>query len=187
MAKLIGIHGKLRSGKDTLAHFLIEDHGFKRMAFADPLKAAVALLFDIDRERAFSDDKEQILESWGLTLRDVLQRFGTEAMRHTFGDSFWVQRWHAEYLRTTKPVVVTDVRFENEAATIRKLGGVIVHLRRPTNATGIASQHASEAGIALGENDIEINNDGSIDMLQHKALWLVQDIDAGASRHGWRT
>ncbi len=41
---LIGISGRKRSGKDTLASRLISEHGFTRVAFADPLKATMPAL-----------------------------------------------------------------------------------------------------------------------------------------------
>jgi hypothetical protein len=54
--KLIGVHGKARSGKDTVARILGDEHGFVRTAFADPLKAASAVLFGWPVDLAFSDE-----------------------------------------------------------------------------------------------------------------------------------
>lgn len=178
---LIALHGKARSGKDTFARGLLANHGFVRMAFADPLKSAVAGLFNIPQQTAFSDDKTQVLPAWGLTLRDVLQRFGTEAMRGTFGDDFWIKRWHAEYRECIKVsnVIVTDLRFPNEAEMIRSMGGTIVHIQREDGGlAGSAAQHASEQVLPFEQGDRIVENNGSLDKLAAKARMIVNDIEA---------
>ena len=35
---VIGLSGYASSGKDTVAQFLIEEHGFEKIAFADPIR-----------------------------------------------------------------------------------------------------------------------------------------------------
>lgn len=180
MSLLIGLHGKARSGKDTFAHLLISCRPFVRMAFADPLKEAVANLFMIPMDQAFSGDKDQVLPFWGLTLRDVLQRFGTEAMRDTFGHDFWVNRWEIEYNeRIDFNVIITDVRFPNEADRIRALGGTVVHLTRPgAGLSGASGAHASERGLPYEPGDYSISNDGTLGDLQDKAIALVDALTA---------
>lgn len=176
MTLLIGLHGKARSGKDTFARSLMGFQPFVRMAFADPLKTAVSGLFNIPQQRAFSDDKDQLLEYWGLTLRDVLQRFGTEAMRDNFGADFWINRWESEYhdLKKNFSVVITDVRFPNEASRIRSLGGVIVHIRRDgAGLEGSAGSHISEQVLPFERDDFVINNNGSLDDLVNQAAELL--------------
>ena len=54
--KVIAISGWKRSGKDTIAQQLIEAHGFKRVAFADPLKDMVSKEYNIPRNHC--DDPE---------------------------------------------------------------------------------------------------------------------------------
>ena len=39
---IIGICGLIGSGKDTIADYLVEQHNFQKMSFADKLKDAVA-------------------------------------------------------------------------------------------------------------------------------------------------
>ena len=45
---LIGLIGNKRVGKDTVANFLVEGFQFKKLAFADPIKEVISLLFDLD-------------------------------------------------------------------------------------------------------------------------------------------
>jgi hypothetical protein len=47
---IIALSGWKRSGKDTVADYLVKTHGFKRLAFADPLKESVAKEFGLTRQ-----------------------------------------------------------------------------------------------------------------------------------------
>ena len=46
---IIGICGFIGSGKDTIADYLVNLHGFRRESFANSLKDAVAQIFGWDR------------------------------------------------------------------------------------------------------------------------------------------
>lgn len=183
MTILIAFAGRAGCGKDTAADYLKKHYGFIPMAFAAPLKRTAAVLFDLP-EIYFHDRllKETPLDTWdGLTPRHILQMLGTEAIRTTFGQDFWLKRWISEYRmhRNNTNVVVTDVRFNNEAQLIRDLGGVVIHLVRPDvqNLDQAASWHASEIGVGfVGNRDKRISNDGSITDLHIKIdqLFIVE-------------
>lgn len=179
--KLIAIHGRARSGKDTLAKLLMKHEPFIRMAFADPLKQAVAGLFNIPQSTAFSDDKNQMLDYWGLTLRDVLQRFGTEAMRGTFGQQFWIERWLCEYNGykvKDANVVITDCRFENEAQAVKQMGGYVVQLSRDVEGLqGVESQHISERRLPKQFIDFYIDNNSGFFELELQAQLMLSKIN----------
>ena len=187
--KLIGIHGKARAGKDTFANFLVENHGFTKMAFADPIKWAVASAFGIPLGEVYSDEfKTTVHPTWNLTGRQILQQFGTEAMRDTFGRHFWVRRWMMDYskLRTVSSVVVSDVREEHEAEVIRELGGLIVHLRRDiAGLGGVEGNHSSEAGIKVEERDIVIHNNDTLQRLEVETSNVVYFIQKWANSFGY--
>ena len=187
--KLIGIHGKARAGKDTFANFLVENHGFTKMAFADPIKWAVASAFGIPLGEVYSDEfKTTAHPTWNLTGRQILQQFGTEAMRGTFGRHFWVRRWMMDYskLRTVSSVVVSDVREEHEAEVIRELGGLIVHLRRDSAGLGgVEGNHSSEAGIKVEERDIVIHNNDTLQRLEVETSNVVYFIQKWANSFGY--
>lgn len=184
--KLIGIHGPALSGKDTLAAVLCERHGFKMMAFAAPLKIAVAHMFGWPLELCFSQDgKAMRSEFWGLQVRDALQQVG-EGVRKMFGEDFWVRRWLYDYVQVQNQlsVVLTDVRYENEADSIRGYGGTIVHLKRDgAGLTGAQSEHSSERGIQFHDSDILIENNGTLAELALRADALVKFLDARPNRH----
>ena len=43
---ILGLVGFASSGKDTVADYLVRNHNFNRIAFADPLKDAASIIFD---------------------------------------------------------------------------------------------------------------------------------------------
>lgn len=71
MSLIVAISGWKRSGKDTAAELLIADFGFKRVAFADPLKNTVAEQFDIPRTEIDDQElKEQPLLHYPVVPKD---------------------------------------------------------------------------------------------------------------------
>lgn len=68
-------------------------------------------------------------------------------------------------------VVIEDVRFENEAALIRELGGVVVHILRPGMAAD--DTHASEAGVMVDPRDLRIDNSSSTAVFCNSVLFAL--------------
>lgn len=188
--KLIGVHGKARSGKDTIANHLVDEHGFVRTAFADPLKAASAVLFGWPVEIAFSDEiKGYKSPLWDITGRTAFQRLG-DAMKIGFGTDFWIKRWACEYarLKDKHSIVVADVRTNAEADMIRGLGGIILHLeRRGAGLSGLEGMHSSEAGITFNRStDLRIENNGTLSELEDEINRIVAFIEVSGSELGLR-
>lgn len=188
--KLIGIHGKARSGKDTFASVFVEEHGFVRMAFADPLKAATCMLFNWPADLVFSDEIKTFESPfWNLTGRQVFQKFG-DAMKRGFGDDFWVKRWAIDYakIKDKHSVVVADVRTNAEADMIRGLGGIIVHVVRDgAGLKGLEGMHNSEAGIAYNtKRDVRVDNNGTLAELANEAHAMITFIEQYADQFGLR-
>lgn len=178
MKKLIGIHAKARSGKDTCANHLWAVHEFTRIAFADPLKLAAQQMFGLTERQTWDDTvKEVDVPYWGMSPRRMFQLLGTDAAKPVFGDDVWVKRWMMAYdvLKDTDHVVVPDVRSELEAAHLRNRGGVILHLTRP--GVEPVAAHSSENGIAFAEGDFYIVNDGTIEQLHADLDELITRLD----------
>jgi len=179
--KLIALTGLPRSGKDTVAAWLIAHHGFTKMAFADPLKKAAAILLDRTEDEAngINFDREAIMPEWGFSMRWFLQRFGTECMRNQIDPDFWLKRMDLELLSwagvqaAMAKIVITDCRFPNEAATVRNRGGKIVEIRRPGL---VASDHVSDSMTFLEPDDYVIYNHGTLTELYGQADRLASVI-----------
>ena len=171
--KLIGITGKARSGKDEIAKHLWAQHCFTRIALADPLKLAAQAAFRLGHQQTFNDAlKEIAIHPWGLSPRQIFQKTG-DIYKSAFGEDFWVRRWMLSYemFKDTDHIVVPDIRFDEEAAVIKELGGTLIRVVRGDGLAGAEGQHCSEAGITTPV-DFTINNDGSLEDL----WWEVDRI-----------
>lgn len=172
---VIGVTGKAGSGKDTVADILVKRHGFKKIGLADPMKEICQSLFGFSEQQLWgpSAEREKPDPRWGgLTPRHALQQLGTEwgrAMHEDVWVRFALDRARLAFPRGYRGVVISDVRFENEARAIIEKGGEIWCVSRPGAAT-TASVHTSENGIEARKlppgHSFFVNNDGSLKSLQ---------------------
>ena len=176
--KLIGITGKARSGKDTLAAYGWSRYSFTRIAFADPLKLAAQQMFGLSQEQTWGDHKkEEVIPYWGMSPRQMFQLLGNEAVKPVFGADIWIKRWSMIYatLKDTDDIIVPDVRFDHEASHIRSLGGVIVEVQRGIGLVGSTGDHASERGLSTLP-EYTIDNNGTLEDLRVKVMSLVEGL-----------
>jgi len=178
---LIGLAGKARVGKDTVGEYLENYHLFQRYAFAGPLKKAVCEMFGITMNY-FNDPelKEKVIPFWGYSPRQMAQLLGTEGGRELFDKNIWIKRAQREWdsllesaITMTKidrslgtaiqGMVVTDVRFDNEADWIRDQGGTVWHIQR--HDAYEVSNHVSESGVVVKIEDMHIRNNGTLEDL----------------------
>ena len=133
---IIGLAGFKRTGKDTFASYFPSN--FTRMAFAEPLKQAAAIIYDVPIT-VFEDElKDAPNEKWGITHRDMLINVG-QKMREVDPDH-WVRllkmRIMSEFQRyqrvniTDQHILITDVRQPNELQMIEHLGGAVYLIQR---------------------------------------------------------
>jgi hypothetical protein len=148
---ILGLLGRAGAGKDTIAGYLYQAHGFEvPIAFADPLYAALSAMLGIPAEElADRDRKEQPIDWLGRSPRMLLQSLGTEWGRYMVHTDLWVMLMdrrvsEAQRAGATK-LVITDVRFDNEARWILERGGLLweVYGRGDSNVR----PHVSESGV----------------------------------------
>lgn len=129
MVVLIGLIGRKQSGKDTFADYLVRHHGFVKYAFADPVKKICEIMFLLDAKQMTDPVLKETLDGrWGATPRQMMQRVGTDMVRQIWGEDFWIENMDMRIQGGHERIVVSDVRFPNEAGWIKKKGGVLVRI-----------------------------------------------------------
>lgn len=172
MRRIIGLTGHARVGKDTVGAYLMRAHGFDRLAFADQVRQA---LFTLNPVICTNEGKYYPLrfcaQEYGWEFikaqadgRGLLQRMGTDIGRRMFGADCWIKMVDRQ-IQQARPesLVITDVRYDNEAEYIRSIGGVIWEITR----AGIEriNTHASEQGIDRHLIHMTLTNDGTLQEL----------------------
>lgn len=175
--RIIGLAGGMGVGKSTAVSVIKKEFNAELIKFAQPL-------YDIQEyvyQRIFSvyARKETFVKD-----RKLLQWIGTEWGRDTISQTLWVDIWKAAALRTLEDgyiVVCDDVRFDNEAETIRAMGGKIIEItskyadaRIDTDA-GI-SKHASESGLSRNLIDKTVDNSDTLQAFQQAILDAVVSL-----------
>lgn len=172
MSLIIGLAGRARSGKDTVAAML---EGYHRVSFADPIKDACRAAFGLTDQELYGSLKETPRHNLcGKSPRQVMQWFGTEFARDRIGSDVWL-RQAARRIEGHPRVVIPDCRFENEALWIKQRRGFIVLVERP----GIDPVHAhsSESGLPSSLIDFTIQNLGGLEELKAKVDQFIEWLE----------
>jgi hypothetical protein len=155
---LIGLSGKSGSGKSTVGDYLAGAHGYHQFAFAGALKEVVQTAFHFSDEQ-MTFGKEAVDPRCGKSPRWCLQHFGS-AFRAVWPEIWiWNLRWEIlGFLAENgqRPIVVTDVRFRDEAEALKRMGAVLVRITRSAGETP-APLEACATGIPghVSETDLD--------------------------------
>lgn len=178
--RVVGLTGLAGSGKSTVAA-LLRMRGFHELGFADALRAEVDEAV-VDNQPPpmpvgvrFCWNKLKFGEVYqkptSYAARKVLQWWGTE-YRRSLDENYWVKRLEplASITLISTPVVISDVRFPNEAACIWRLGGQVWKIQRSEISVTVP-KHSSET--TLIPIDKMLLNDGLIGDLADNILELL--------------
>ena len=202
MLNLIGISGKIGSGKDTTAEliqlvtlyglnhaseiravatrllddpeltkFTLQNCNWKIVKYAYKLKLIGSLLTGIPVENFESQEfkKTQMTPEWGnLSVREFLQTLGTNALRDQLHEDVWINALFSDF-NDSDTLLITDVRFPNEAEAIKKKGGIVVRVDRGLST----DEHPSETALDNYEFDYVIPNKGDKTQLLEEVINFV--------------
>ena len=178
MAKVIGLVGKLQSGKTTTANFILDKVGDKagiKTSFGNLLKEMIL--------RAKLCNEEEL---WGKKTdfsRLMLQKIGTDIIRKQVDENFWVKEMKCEieqfirYNPEDITIIIDDVRFLNEANLVKEYNGTLIKIFRPSlSRNEEKDQHASEIEQDKIIPDYTIINNGSTEDLKTRIDKILQEI-----------
>ena len=173
--RLIGIMGLARVGKDTATAHLCDTYGMESYAFADPIKSMLTGVFgDLFRD----GDREAPIDWLGKSPRQLMQTLGTEWGREIVHPDLWVlvadQMWKKyQEIGWGAGVVLSDVRFRNEAEWILAQGGLLISLSR--DGVAAVATHVSEQNIPFDLANVSLENNGTVEEL---AAAVTATVDA---------
>jgi dephospho-CoA kinase len=178
---IIGLTGYAQSGKDTVANILVEKYGYERLAFADPIRD---ILYDLNPMVDSIAGRPVLLQElvdklgWDKAkldprVRQYLQNLGVGARNH-LGEDVWVI--NALRKMSQENIVITDVRFENEAEVIHMLEGQVWRIKRP--GVEAVNEHISESQMDGYKVDQIFVNSGTIEDLEMTISVRMQSVSA---------
>ena len=172
---IIGIAGRARSGKDTIANFILTMQGGYRYSFADPIRNMLKAL-GIDLSHPYwLENKENIIPVLGASPRRLMQTLGTEWGRKLINPDLWLIMATQHFAQQGPGMIIADIRFENEAKWVRNNGGIVIHVDRPNIQK--VEDHVSEQGIEFNPlTDKLLPNNGSLERLYLRTQEILTDV-----------
>lgn len=190
VTRIIGIMGNKGHGKDALGTAILNSvsgtYVGRRFAFADMLKHTCRLIFDLsdDQVNGSIEQKEAVDPRWGLSGRQIMQRFGTEVGQNIHQDVWvratertidsWSEKLEREVIMD-RLAVITDVRFKHEAAWVMSRGLLVRVVRPELEESG--DTHASETEQRDLKTHLVVINNSSLNRLSRAAAYLVDDYE----------
>ena len=150
--KIILISGKARSGKDYLSQLLkerLEKDGLKvfKTAFADKLKEYLCILMKYFENDNLKNSEVPFTKN-GLTMRNLLQKFGTDIFTSKIDKLFWIKETAKEIIEKNPDVVIiSDLRFKDEIQINKFVCASQIAVR-------IISEDSIQSSSHISENDL---------------------------------
>ncbi len=177
---IVGLGHQAQVGKDTAAGFLVEEHGFTRLAFADLLKEVSYDMNPIVLPSLVRGSLQDLVDERGWEaakevpeVRRLLQELGVAARWH-LGENVWVQPIFNRILdEPDTNFVITDVRFPNEFSCLgsfQNRPATMVKITRRIARLGAGERHQSETALDQFEWDFVVPNNGTIQEFEKDLL-----------------
>lgn len=171
--QIIMISGKARSGKDTLADFLIkhlekENKKVCKIQISQYIKYYAIKYFGWDGEEETKP-------------RDLLNTLGTDIIRNKIDPDFHINRLIEDikvlsYFYDT--FIVSDVRFPGEIEKVKNNYDNVLTIRIKRDSDELSTNQKSNitetALDSFNDFDIEIDNNGTLEELEAKAVSIIK-------------
>lgn len=185
---IIGIAGKARAGKTTVANYIRNYYGFSIVNFADPIKRGLEAMLDLT-PKALDELKicgNPIIPNTDITVRKLLQTLGTEWGREIVDESFWIKLAENEIKKLKNQffsqtnIVIGDVRFISEAKWITAKTGKVISVKRDVVVNHFGyEKHSSERDLNAIDDiaDYTIDNSKSHGFLFRQVDGIMKELN----------
>jgi hypothetical protein len=170
--------------------------GYDEVVEIFPINFDFNTLLDAKGRTAYIHKKEALK----MTVRQLLQEIGTEAMRNVIHPNIWVNalfvdykkeaiNWDSDGNTTVESFpnwIITDLRFPNEMQAVKDRGGITIRVNNPYIRYSDGSyrakskmmgdfdnKHPSETALDNAEFDYTIENNGTIEDLVEKVRVIL--------------
>lgn len=167
---LVGISGKMRSGKDTVANYIEDTYGFEHLKFSMGIKEVYK--------------KYNYIDSNGVKPRQAYQDLG-QGIRSILGENVWVHYTLGQY-DPSKNTVISDVRQDNEFNALKELGALIILVKTDEDTQRERLGHLGEGcdetlnheteHITESLADVVIYNNSSLEELYQKIDAIISPL-----------
>lgn len=182
MFRVVGVCGKRRSGKDTIAGILNDLYGYENVKISNDLKDAIKVLFGFNHEQIEGNLKDVVDEQWGVSPRQTMQFIGTEVMQYkitellpNMGRKFWIKGFINKHIAgenlRDRLLVITDIRFMHEYEELKsclRKDLLMLRVERDMHSNKLMNidEHSSEQEYLQVPVDHVIKNNSSKDELR---------------------
>jgi dephospho-CoA kinase len=193
---IIGLVGVERSGKDTIADYLVANHNFKKHNMANPIREIAKIMFNWTTDLLTGPAKDIVDPITGIKPRDFFTWFGTDIAQFAIYEQFpalestipprtiWARAMTA-FIKTyinSHNIVIPDIRFIHEAKALLDTGGILVRISNPDRETDAQLNKYDLAQLMSSSNTYinaatTLNNTGTVPELYDNIETLLDSLD----------
>lgn len=176
LPRVVALCGARRTGKDTIANYLVFKYGYEHIKITSPLKDICKVLFRFTDEQLETDLKEVVDTRWGVSPRQVMQFVGTDMFQYKIqellpqvGRHFWINSLvEAIQGQPGKRFVISDLRFHHEIGGLSLFMPFIIKVISDRIQQNKTDSHVSECEQKEIKEDILVTNNNKIEDLYKK-------------------
>lgn len=178
LPRVIALCGARRTGKDTVANYIVDHFGYEHIKITAPLKSICKTLFHFSDDQLETDSKEHVDERWDVSPRQVMQFLGTEVFQYKIqelipnvGRNFWINSLITQIQSNPdKKYVISDLRFIHEFKELKENIDNVFTVKLVSNRVegNQTDKHASECEYKNIQEDVLLINNNTKEVLYKK-------------------